>query len=241
MAETICKKIPKHEQYCEVFVGAGWVFFRKEPSKYELINDINGDLVAFYRVLQNHVEEFCKQFKFLLSSREWFEDWKRQQAAGGLTDIQQAARFYYLQRHSFAGRVRGQSFGASLKHTPRINLIRLEEEMSEVHLRLCRVVIEHLPWRDFIRRYDSPETFFYLDPPYYDREDWYGPRLFSKQDFIQLAETLGKAKGSFILSLNDVPEVRKIFKGFTIESVTTRYSCSKSKSLKAKEVLISNY
>ena len=87
LSNMIIEMIPKHQAYCEAFAGAGWVFFRKEPSKYEVINDLDSDLISFYRVVQNHLEEFLKQFKWLLSSREWFEDWKRQQEAGGLTDI----------------------------------------------------------------------------------------------------------------------------------------------------------
>ena len=60
LAETIIKMMPQHESYCEVFAGAAWVFFRKEPSKYETINDLDSDLITFYRVLQNHLEEFQK-------------------------------------------------------------------------------------------------------------------------------------------------------------------------------------
>ncbi|MCE5334004.1 MAG: DNA adenine methylase, partial [Desulfobacteraceae bacterium] len=107
LAKAIVAEIPEHTTYCEVFSGACWVFFAKEPSRYEIINDINSDLVAFWRVVQNHLEEFFRQFKYLLVSREWFEDWKRQAVAGGLTDIQRAARFYYLQRCGFGGRVVG--------------------------------------------------------------------------------------------------------------------------------------
>lgn len=106
LADTIIKMVPEHTAYCEVFAGAAWVFFRKERSKYEVINDLDGDLISFYRVLQNHLEEFTKQFRWILSSREWFEDFKSQQESKGLTDIQRSARYYYLQRHCFGGRVR---------------------------------------------------------------------------------------------------------------------------------------
>ena len=240
LADKIIEMIPEHKQYCEVFAGAGWVFFKKERSRYEALNDINSDLVAFYRVLQHHLEEFCKQFKFLLTSREWFEDWKRQQEAGGLTDIQRAARFYYLQRLTFGGKVAGRTFGSTALHHPRINLVRLEEELSQVHLRLASVTIEHLPWSRCIDTYDRPETFFYLDPPYWDCENFYGKGIFSKEDFQLLSSKLLNVQGKFILSLNDTPEVRRLFMGFKITPVTTRYSCHKAKSIKASELLISN-
>jgi len=125
LADTIIGMIPDHQAYCEVFAGAGWVFYRKEPAKYEAINDIDSDLISFYRVLQNHLEEFMRQFRWLLSSREWFKDWQTQMSASGLTDIQRAARYYYVQRHSFGGKVRNRTFGAGPLHKPRINLLRL--------------------------------------------------------------------------------------------------------------------
>ena len=239
LSDTIIKMIPAHRAYCEVFAGAAWVFFRKEPSKYETINDLDSDLVCFYRVLQNHLEEFLKQFKWLLSSREWFEDWKRQQAAGGLTDIQRAARYYYLQRHTFGGRVRARTFGVGPLHRPRINLLRIEEELSEVHLRLATVNIENLAWQEFIKRYDRPQTFFYCDPPYY-KAPYYIHNL-SLMDYHDLAALLAELKGKFILSINDRPEMKKAFKGFNVKPVALKYSVSKGPLIDAKELLVSNF
>lgn len=239
LSETIIKMIPQHQGYCEVFAGAGWVFFRKEPSRYEVINDLDSDLITFYRVLQNHIEEFLRQFKWLLSSREWFEDWKRQQEAGGLTDIQRAARYYYLQRHSFAGRVRDRTFGANQLRLPRINFLRIEEELSEVHLRLVRVTIENLPWQEFLTRYNKAQTFFYLDPPYY-KAPYYKHNMELK-DYIETTKALAKIKGSFILSINDLPEIRQIFKDFNIKPVELKYKVAQKKSTKGKELLVSNF
>ncbi len=240
LSETIIKMIPEHQAYCEVFAGAAWVFFRKEPSRYETINDLDSDLVCFYRVLQNHLEEFLKQFKWLLSSREWFEDWKRQQAAGGLTDIQRAARYYYLQRHCFAGRVRNRTFGVPGPfRRPRINLLRLEEELSEVHLRLAMVMIENLSWEDFIKRYDRRQTFFYLDPPYF-KAPYYNHNM-ELGDYWELSKILSAIKGKFILSINDLPEMREVFKGFQIKPVSLKYSVKKNELTEGKELLVSNY
>lgn len=239
LSKTIIEMMPEHQAYCEVFAGAAWVFFRKEPSKYETINDLDGDLITFYRVLQNHLEEFLRQFKWLLSSREWFEDWKRQQAAGGLTDIQRAARYYYLQRHTFAGRVRNRTFGTGPLHRPRINLLRMEEELSEVHLRLCGVTIEHLPWQDFITRYDRPQTLFYLDPPYY-QAPYYQHNL-DLEDYQDVARILTTLTGKFILSINDMPIIREVFSPFNIHPVELKYSASKGKQKTGKELLVTNF
>lgn len=239
LAKTIIEMIPEHKAYCEVFAGAAWVFYRKERSKYEVINDLDGDLITFYRILQNHLEEFTRQFKWILSSREWFEDFKSQQASKGLTDIQRAARYYYLQRHCFSGRVKSRTFGAGPMHHPGINLLRLEEELSAVHLRLARVTIENLPWQDFVRRYDRPGTFFYLDPPYY-KAPYYNHNMDLK-DFCKMARVMATVDAKFVLSINDHSDIREVFKPFNIKPVQLNYSVSKGKQTKGKELLISNY
>ncbi|MDA8139526.1 MAG: DNA adenine methylase [Desulfobacteraceae bacterium] len=238
LAKTIIELMPKHKAYCEVFAGAAWVFFRKEPAKYEVINDLDSDLVCFYRVVQNHLEEFLKQFKWLLASREWFEDWKRQQAAGGLTDIQRAAHYYYLQRQCFGGRVRSRTFGAGPMHRPRINLLRIEEEMSELHLRLSHVSIEHLPWQRLLQTYDKTCNLFYLDPPYY-KAPYYAHNL-ELCDYQAMAAVLGHLKSHWILSINDHPAMRETFKAFNIKPVTLTYSCQKGKGTTGKELIITN-
>lgn len=241
LTSKIIPLIPPHKIYGEAFAGAGWVFFRKEHSKFESLNDINGDLVNFYRVLQHHFEEFCKQFKWLLSSRQTFDDYKAQMEEPGLTDIQRAARFYYLQRHCFGGKVVGRTFGVAASKRPPINLIRLETELSEAHLRLSGVTVENLPWDNYLQRYDKPETFFYLDPPYYGTENYYGKDLFPRSEFARMAEVLSELQGKFLLSLNDCPEIREIFKDFRIHSTETMYSSNSKKNIKAKEVFIMNY
>lgn len=97
LAKQIIEMMPEHKCYCEVFAGAGHVYFRKEPSKVEVINDINKELVTLFRVIKHHPEEFLKQFKHMLVSRVEFQDAK-QTPPETLTDIQRAARFFYLQK-----------------------------------------------------------------------------------------------------------------------------------------------
>ena len=240
LAERIVKLIPAHDHYAEVFAGAGWVFFRKPESRSESINDINSDLISFYRCCQNHLEELCRQFKWLLASREFFEDFRSQMDGRGLTDIQRAARFYYLQRQAFGGRL-GGVFGVDNVAPPKVNLVRLEEELSAVHLRLTRVRIENLPWSEHVRRYDGPGTLFYLDPPYHGGETDYGKNIFSRAEYAAMAEQLAGIQGRFLLSINDVPEIRDTFSGFEVREVETTYSVSRKECQKAGELLIMNY
>jgi DNA adenine methylase len=96
--------------------------------------------------------------------------------------------------------------------------------LAEVHERLASVVIECLPYGEFIQRYDREGALFYLDPPYWGCEDEYGKNRFERADFARLAETLKALKGSFILSINDTPGVREVFQGFTLEPIPVRYS-----------------
>lgn len=229
LSKQIISMIPEHKIYCEVFAGAGWVFFKKQPSRSEIINDLDSDLISFYRVLQNHLEEFLRQFKWLLQSREQFNDWKNQIAGPGLTDIQKATRYYYIQRLCFGGKVAQRNFGVSPERPRRINLLRLEEELSEVHLRLIDVMIENLSWEEFIKRYDRPETFFYLDPPYH-KAPCYKHNFYAIEDYIMIAEVLRNIKGSFILSLNDHPEIREVFKDFDLRPVKLNYSVGTEKT-----------
>jgi DNA adenine methylase len=240
LSSIISDMLPKHKSYCEVFAGAAWVFFRKEPSQYEILNDKDGDLVSFYRVLQHHLEEFLRQFKWLLSSHEWWDDWTRQLRAGGLTDIQRAARYYYVQRQGFGGKVAGRSWGTPKEHTPRINLMRMEEELSAVHLRLSRVTIENMDWVDFILRYDRPETAFYLDPPYY-KMPFYNHNFYELKDFEVLAKALKRLRGKFILSINDHPDIRQVFADFKIRPVKVAYSVNFVNRRSGKELLIRNF
>lgn len=135
LADRLIPLFPPHECYVEVFAGGGALYFlRPQPAPCEVLNDINGDLVTLYRVVQNHLEEFVRQFKWALSSRQIFE-WQKMTRPETLTDIQRTARFFYLQHHAFGGKVSGQSFGTATT-APAINLLRIEENLSAAWQRL---------------------------------------------------------------------------------------------------------
>lgn len=213
--------MPPHSCYVEPFVGGGALLFAREPAPVEVVNDINGELVCMYRVVQHHLEELVRQFRWALASRKMFE-WAQMQRPETLTDVQRAARFLFLQRSSFAGKVSSRSYGTATTGTPRINLLRIEEELSAAHLRLAEVYIEHLPWRECIERYDRPHTLHYCDPPYWQTEG-YGV-AFGWEQYEALAEVMRTCSGKVMLSINDHPDVRRLFQGFRTESIPTTYS-----------------
>ncbi len=240
LADRIIERMPDHQTYCEVFAGAAWVLFKKPESKVEIINDINADLTNLYRCVKHHLGELVAQFRWMLVSRDEFDRFLKT-PADTLTDIQRAARFFYLAKSSFGARIVRPTYGISATGAPRLNLLRIEEDLSEAHLRLARVFIENKPYDQVIQRFDKPGTLFYVDPPYWDCESDYGEGLFSREDFGRLAGLLDGLKGRFILSLNDTPGVRETFANFHIEAVKTRYSISGAKKQEAAEVLISNF
>lgn len=239
LAKKIVALIPEHHCYVEPFVGATWIYFRKEKSQVEVLNDINLEIVTLYRVVQHHLDEFIRYFRWVLVSRDEFKRLLEVNPST-LTDIQRAARFYYLQKSAFAGRIDNPAFGYATTRPPKLNLLRIEEDLSQAHLRLYDVFIENLNYLDLIKRYDREHSFFYIDPPYWGCEDDYGKNIFSRDDFAALAAMLKTLKGKFLLSLNDVPEIRTLFSDFIIDFVSVVYTCSKKRT-KASEVLIRNY
>lgn len=215
LADRLIPLFPQHSCYVEVFCGGAALFFlRPVPADVEVINDINGELVNLYRVVKCHLEEFVRQFKWALSSRKIFE-WHQMTEPETLTDIQRAARFFYLQQLAFGGKVQGQSFGTATTAPPGLNLLRLEETLSAAHLRLSSVHIENLSWQSCIDRYDRPHTFFYLDPPYWETEGYGVP--FEFDQYVYMAELAKTVKGKMMISLNDHPQIRKCFKDLHIE------------------------
>src|SRR6202521_4393174 len=102
LANQIIALLPEHTTYVEPFAGGAQVFFHKQPSKVEVLNDLDNEIVNFFRVCQHHYEELLRYLRFSLASRTWFSLF-RESNPESLTDIQRAARFFYLQKNSFAG------------------------------------------------------------------------------------------------------------------------------------------
>lgn len=219
----------------------GGIFLRRPfRASSEVLNDISLDVVTLMRVLQRHYVPLMDMLRWQLTSRAEFERLVAARA-DTLTDLERAARFLYLQRTAFGGKVDGRTFGVSPGLPGRFDVTKLGPVLEAAHERLAGVVIERLPYGDFIRRYDRPGTLFYLDPPYHGCEGDYGPGVFGRADFERLAEQLAGIQGRFLLSINDPPEVREIFAGFEVECVDTSYTISRDRvpGTRAGELLVS--
>ncbi|MCC5882462.1 MAG: DNA adenine methylase [Halomonas sp.] len=237
LAKQIIPLFQEHTAYVEPFCGGAAVFFMKSPSQVEVINDIHGELVNLYRVVKHHPDELVRQFRWGLVSREEYLT-QREIDPRHLTDIQRAARFFYLQKLAFGGKVAGQTFGTSATSPPRLNLMRIEEDLSTAHLRLARTVVEHLDWAECMRRYDRPGTLFYLDPPYWGTTG-YGAG-FGLEQYHEMADLARKAKGQVVISVNDIPEMREAFEGLTIHTTSIRYTVGLAPTGYRGELIITN-
>jgi DNA adenine methylase len=243
LAERITARFPPHRCYVEVFGGAGWVLFRKEPSKSEILNDINGDLANLYRVLRDNLAEFMARAELLLPSRSDFEmardGYLAQDGAWkSLPAVDRALGFYTLVNHSFA--VNLHTFKAIVTRPPaRVNLDLLRKGSR----RLQRVWIEEMDFERLIKRYDSPETLFYLDPPY-------APASFAGQAYgwpdeehDRLRSVLENMRGRFIMSYPDWPRFTTLYRDMFVEHVSVRYRFFQRGTTPhyGNELLISNY
>ncbi|WP_374467370.1 DNA adenine methylase [Ferrovibrio sp.] len=244
LAQRICTLIDAvpHVTYAEPFVGMGGIFFRRAwRPRAEFINDRSRDVATLFRILQRLYPQFMQFMQFQLTTRAEFE---RLIATNSdtLLDMERAARFLYLQRTAFGGKVNGRTFGVAPDRSARFDITKLGSILEEVHTRLAGVTIECLPFQEFITRYDRKGTLFYLDPPYFGCEKDYGDGVFSRSDFMLLEEVLRGVKGRFILSINDKAEVRRIFRRFIIRPIKTTYSVGGgAKSRPAGELIITNF
>lgn len=241
LADRLIPLFPPHECYVEVFAGGAALFFlRPQPAPVEVLNDINGELVNLYRVVQNHLEEHVRQFQWALSSRQIFERHKHTRPET-LTDIQRAARFFFLQHYAFGGRFSGQTFGTATTGLA-INVLRIEEKLSAAWQRLSGTYIENLPRLECAERYDRAHTFRYMDPPYW-QTNGYGVE-FEFSNYGRMAQLMKRCKGKVMVSINDHPDIRRVFEGFHFETLGIRYSTVNSRQTcpqVSKELVVLNW
>jgi DNA adenine methylase len=239
LAKKIISILPEHTTYVEAFAGGAQVLFHKPPSNVEVLNDLDFDIVNFFRVCQWHYEELVRYLRYCLVSRKQHELHMATNPAT-LTDIQRAGRFFYLQKNSFGGLILKQKFHYGVTQPSNYNPARIREIIERTHKRLERVQIESLPYEKILEKYDRPTTLFYLDPPYWERVLY--KVNFSESDFRGLEQRLRAIQGKFLLSLDDRPEVRELFKKFRFDQVELAYTAKRNvKGNRTKELLIRNF
>lgn len=225
----------EYDRYIEVFGGAGWVLFaRDKHAPLEVLNDVNGELINLYRCVKYHCEALQKELEWQFVSREQFFDSREQIHSRGLTDIQRAARYFLLIKNSFGTDLR--SFAVRGK-----NLDNSIQFLSEVKERLKSTVIENKDFEGLIKTYDRDRALFYLDPPYFEAEQYYDAD-FEEDDHVRLKESLDNIKGRFVLSYNDCEFIRQLYNGYEIIETDRQHNLiAKAGSDRYKELIIKNF
>lgn len=214
--------LPKCHHYCEPYAGSGAVLLNRQPSPVETYNDIDGEVVNFFRMLRDHHEELIRAIGLTPFSREEYYR-AIYSGANGIGGIERARLFYIRARQTRTGLAQTASLGrwANCKNTSRAGMSGVisrwlggVEALDEIAHRLLRVQIENRPASDIIPLYDSPGTLFYCDPPYLHatRGDSkaYGFEMDETQHHA-LAEILNKIKGKAAVSGYDHPLMDKFF------------------------------
>ncbi|MDC0802714.1 DNA adenine methylase [Clostridium paraputrificum] len=237
LRKTIIGMIPEHKCYIELFFGAGWVYFGKEPSKAEVINDIDKELINLFRMIKYHGPEVERQLEYEFSGRDIFEEYKNC-TLEYLTEIHRAVRFLYIITQSFAGKGGVYGYGTTGKPSQQIFYTNALKDIRE---RLKNTFVENLDFSKIIDKYDREYSFFFCDPPYFETAG-YGNK-FGEEEHLILRDKLKNIKGKFLLTINDHPKVREWYEGFNIKEVEVNYSISRKEEARGryKELIITNY
>lgn len=239
--KQIIEMIPGHICYVELFTGAGWVFFGKEPSKVEVINDIDGELINMFNMFKLHGPEIERLLKFEICSRDQFENYKNIDT-DQQSDIQKAINFYTSVSYSFASK--GNHYGYGKTRPPKAAVYDFEK-LQKIRERLKNTYVENLSYEKIIDKYDSKDSFFFVDPPYYNTANDFSRTVKLKPmefDHRKLHEKIKQVKGKFLLTINDEPFVRELYKDYNVYDNKVLYSVSsKSNSKLVNEIIITNY
>lgn len=243
LRKTIAPLIPADiDSYIEPFGGAAWVMLYKEKwADLEIYNDLDGRLVNLFRIVKYHPKAFIEEIKYLLGSREMFTQYLN---GTFLTDIQRAVQFFFIVTRSFGGNCR--TFGVSRRKMS--SACRTENAIMEkvncIHERFERVLIENRDFETLIKQYDYEGAFFYCDPPY-SCGTGYATTSTKKFEHERLKNVLDNVKGRFLLSYDDSPKIRNLYKDYEMIEVARHNGINHRLDATHKkvynELLIANY
>lgn len=245
LKKTLLGLIPEHRIYVEVFAGSAKLLFAKEPSEREVMNDLNGEVVNFFRVAKHRPAALAEMFDHEVIHAGRFRELRGEAEAA--CELERAVRFAYLVWYSYGAK--GEHFASSsadgmVGNKARRSLDRVRELLDLTAARLRNVLIEQRDFAQILTRYDSAETWFYLDPPYvhFQANGRYEALTEARRE--ELFELLAGIQGKFLMSFDDCAEVRELCKRrrFKVQRVEVGYALGntqESRSRKVGEVLIS--
>ncbi len=238
IAKWIISYFPVHNVYCEVFGGAGHILFTKSKSPVEVYNDLDDNLTNLFIQIRDNKDKLLNLLENNTPvSRALFQKYLKTYQEG--MEIDRAFKYFYVLNLSFNSDIKGKSFritktrSESHRYFFKVDLIKLCSD------RLKDIVIENVDFRRLIRLYDSPDTLFYLDPPYYDKERYYTFN-FSETDHKDLADILQNIRGKAILSYYESLPLSYYKDWYQVSKRVVKHSDKLNKS-RTDEVLLMNF
>ncbi|PCR90323.1 DNA adenine methylase [Natrinema ejinorense] len=244
LAEWVIDHLPEHTAYVEPFGGSASVLLNKPRSNVEVFNDKDSDVVTFFRVARERPDELAEWCRYTPFSEQLHDEWADEFFAGERPsdDIEHAGKWLFLRYSQYAGKVSRKS--GFKRESPldekgsrnARNWVNAPERIQQVAERFRGVSVVHEDFQSVVSRYDSPETAFYLDPPYYEKEDLYR----ASADHATLEETLCEIDGYAIVSYTDIPP--GLYEGnewHVVERTVTHSAAGNGKT--ADERLILNF
>jgi len=209
LADWVIDHLPPHTAYVEPFGGSGAVLLNKPRSTVEVFNDKDDDVVTFFRVVRQRPEELAEWCRMTPFSEQLHDRWADTYFAGERPDdeLEHAGRWLFLRYSQYAAKVSSKS--GFKRESPNDekgsrnarNWANVPDRIDEVAERFRGVSVVNEGYQSVIERYDSPETVYYVDPPYFGKEDFYQEAA----DHSTLEQTLADIDGYAIVSYSDIP------------------------------------
>ena len=219
-----------YDTYVEPFIGGGSILLNAPIVKHMYGSDTDDRIVETFKLMKKVPTDVIRQFNFF-GSRERFYEIKDYEPKN---DAEKLYKLLYLNKNSFMGK--SESPNSHLTKKTGAEFFRKLDEIKE---RLKKIKISKMDYKEAIRKHDSPTTFFYLDPPYYKTD--VSSYKTGNINHEELRQILGETKGKWLMSHNDTPFIRELYKGYNITPLITKQADPQGGTRKTKEVLISNY
>lgn len=232
MLARLLAMIPPHKTYCEPFAGGLAVLLGKPPSKCEVVNDLNRDLVLFYRYARMHCDALLSELSAMPVARAELEFFKCSEPE---TELERAARFFWRSMNTFGAM--GSRFSRRKDRAPHWASDVIRQRIVAVRDRLKRVYVECRPANEVIQFFDTEETFFFVDPPYIEANPT-RYAAFTREQMTELRDVLDACKGSWILTCDNSAACREVFRDFRTELVGNVYSLSGKYQREIEELVV---
>ena len=178
----------------DVFGGSGKILLNTD-ARVKIYNDLNADVVDFFEEVRNNKDAVLEKLKYIINSRELFTRYKEKTE----DKTENVFRFFYRNMLSFNGM--GSCYSYSSIRNKSTAISRMKEGIDTCYNEIKSWTIERLDFRDLIKRYDSDNSFFYLDPPYHNIKGLYEYELIDN-DYVEMKDILERIKGKYLLNIN---------------------------------------